>query len=66
MHLNELKLGGFYKLEAVVVTRDDDDQVSELLVKATAVRPERGIVEVTFPPMTESRWTTPNKLSPLG
>ena len=66
MHLNELKLGGFYKLEAVVVTRDGDDQISELLVKVTAVRPERGIVEVTFPPMVGSRWTTPNKLSPLG
>ena len=66
MHLNELKIGGFYKLEAVVVTRDGDDQISELLVKVTAVRPARGAVEITFPPMVGSRWTTPNKLSPLG
>ncbi len=66
MHLNEIQVGGFYKLEAIVVTRDSDDQVSELLVKVTAVRPERGVVEVTFPPMNGSRWTTPNKLYPLG
>ena len=66
MHLNEIQVGGFYKLDAIVISRDGDDQISELLVKVTAVVRDLGLVEITFPPMNGSRWTTPNKLYPLG
>jgi len=66
MNLNEIKIGGYYKLDAVVVTRENDAQCTELLVKVTAVKHSKGLVEVCFPPMSESRWTTPNNLYPLG
>ena len=35
MNLNEIKIGGYYKLDAVVVTRENDAQCTELLVKVT-------------------------------
>lgn len=66
MKLTEIKIGGCYKLDAVVVTREGDSSCTELLVKVTAVKHDKGLVEVCFPPLSESRWTTPNNLYPLG